>query len=352
MIAAGSSDLPATPALMSGSDPAPATVGGVATAETVHVPVLLAEILAGLTVRAGGVYVDATFGAGGYSRAILEAAPETRVLAIDRDPEAISRCRDLAGVYGGRLTALPGSFADLESLLAGQGPAAVDGVVFDLGVSSPQLDTPERGFSFRFDGPLDMRMSASGPTAADLVNSLSEGELARLIFELGEEKRARKVARALCAARAQAPVETTARLAAIVRSAVPMAFDGIDPATRTFQGLRIAVNDELGQLEAALAASERVLAPGGRLAVVAFHSLEDRVVKEFLRDRSQAAPQPSRHLPAPALGRGGHELTFVQITRRPVTAAPAELRANPRARSAKLRVAERTAAPAVVPSPV
>ncbi|CAK0748990.1 16S rRNA m(4)C1402 methyltransferase [uncultured Gammaproteobacteria bacterium] len=318
-----------------------------------HVPVLLAQVLAGLEPREGGVYVDATFGAGGYSRAILDAAPKTRVLAIDRDPEAIARCHVLAQSFPGRLTALPGSFGDLDRLLADHGMATVDGVVFDLGMSSPQIDTPERGFSFRFEGPLDMRMGADGPTAADLVGSLGEVELAKLIFELGEERRARRVARAICAARIEAPITTTTRLAAIVRAAVPPSFDGIDPSTRTFQALRIAVNDELGQLEAALAAAERVLTPGGRLAVVAFHSLEDRMVKDFLRDRALVAPQPSRHLPmAASTGRVVRAPTFTLVTRRPVMAEFAEITINSRARSAKLRVAERTVVPVAIHSPL
>jgi 16S rRNA (cytosine1402-N4)-methyltransferase len=304
-----------------------------------HIPVLLAEALAALQPRDAGLYVDGTFGAGGYSRALLAAA-RCRVIAIDRDPAAMAEGGALMRGHPGRFTVIEGRFGDMEALLAPLGISAVDGIALDLGVSSPQLDQPERGFSFRADGPLDMRMGREGATAADLVNTLSESALANLIYIYGEERFARRVARAIVAARREAPLTRTAELARIVRAAVP-ASGGIDPATRTFQALRMEVNDELGELERALLAAERLLAPGGRLAIVSFHSLEDRKVKDFLRERSEAAPKASRHRPAlPAAAP-----SFKLLTRKPVTPGGAELERNPRARSARLRAAERTAAP-------
>lgn len=309
-----------------------------------HVPVLLAEVLDALAPRAGAVYLDATFGAGGYSRALLAAA-DCRVVAIDRDPRAVAIGTALEAEFPGRFTMIEGRFGAMADLLAEAGITEVDGIALDLGVSSPQIDDPARGFSFRYDAPLDMRMGRDGITAADAVNSLSERDLARIIFEYGEERMARRVARAIVAARREAPIERTGQLADIVRRTVPRSRDGIDPATRTFQGLRIHVNDEMGELERALDATERLLKPGGRLAVVSFHSLEDRQVKEFLRRRSGSQPAPSRH--APDGGRGGPRLsTFTPLFRRPVTPGEAEAAANPRARSAKLRAAERTPAPA------
>ncbi len=308
----------------------------------IHVPVMAAEVVTALAPRDGGVYVDATFGAGGYTRALLRAA-DCLVWAIDRDPSAVALARGLAADQPDRLRVIEGCFGDLEALLAGQGLAAVDGIAFDLGVSSAHLDDAGRGFSFRADGPLDMRMGSDGETAADLVNRLAESDLARMIFEFGEERYARRVAAAIVTARAEAPVERTGRLASIVRSAVPTGRDGIDPATRTFQALRMVVNDELGELRRGLIAAERLLAPGGRLAVVSFHSLEDRVVKDFLRQRAEAPPSPSRHLPS-----GPRVLqapTFRLPERRPRGPQAAEVAANPRSRSAKLRVAERTSAP-------
>jgi 16S rRNA (cytosine1402-N4)-methyltransferase len=309
---------------------------------TAHIPVLLDEVVEALTPRDGAVYIDGTFGVGGYARALLERAP-CRVLGIDRDPAAVARGRALEAEFPGRLTVAEGRFGDMEAVLAGEGLDTVAGVALDLGVSSPQLDEADRGFSFRADGPLDMRMGRHGQTAADLVNELSEAELAQIVRELGEERHARRVARAVVAARAAAPISRTAQLADIVRRALPPAAGGIDPATRTFQALRIAVNDELGELDRGLAAAERVLAPGGRLAVVSFHSLEDRRVKEFLRRRSEAAPRVSRHLPVAPAARAP---SFRLLSRRAVQAGEAELRRNPRARSARLRAAERTDAPA------
>jgi 16S rRNA (cytosine1402-N4)-methyltransferase len=311
-----------------------------------HEPVLLGAVLEALAPRDGGIYIDGTFGAGGYTRALLAAADCT-VWAIDRDPSALAGAERLQRDYPNKLYAVEGCFGDMERLLRGRGLAAADGVAFDLGVSSMQLDRPERGFSFRFDGPLDMRMGGGGPTAADLVNGMAETDLANLIHRYGEERQARVIARAIVRERARAPITRTLALAEIVRGALgpaARAHDGIDPATRTFQALRIAVNDELGELDRGLVGAEAMLAAGGRLAVVSFHSLEDRRVKQFLRERSGRMARPSRHLPgasaaarAPTFRRIGPDLT------RP---DKAELEANPRARSARLRAAERTSAPA------
>jgi len=308
-----------------------------------HIPVLLREVIEVLAPRDGGVYVDATFGAGGYSRAILEAADCT-VWGIDRDPEAIARAEALVRRYEGRLRLVHGRFGQMAELLGTRGVTAADGVAFDFGVSSMQLDEAERGFSFRFDGPLDMRMEKSGPSAADLVNSLSERELADLIHALGEERKARAIARAIVVARAAAPIERTLQLAEIVRRAVrARGHEPIDPATRTFQALRMRVNDELGEIERGLVTAEALLAAGGRLAVVAFHSLEDRLVKEFLRRRSGRSPSGSRHLPPAAEGRPP---SFRLIEGGVITPGADEIAANPRSRSARLRAAERTEAPA------
>lgn len=307
-----------------------------------HVPVLLREVIALLAPRDGGIYVDGTFGLGGYSRAILEATRCT-VWGIDRDPEAVERGKTMARRYEGRLTVLAGHFGEMDRLLARHDVAVVDGVALDLGVSSSQIDDGSRGFSFRLNGPLDMRMSKDGPTAAELVNTLDEERLAHIIYAYGEERFARRVAHAIMAARAKAPIETTGGLAAIVRSVVPQGREGIDPATRTFQALRIQVNDELGELERGLGAAERLLAPGGRLAVVAFHSLEDRRVKRFMKSRSGAGRSRSRLLPGETPERAS---SFKLLTRRAIRPSGAEITANPRARSARLRAAERTMAPA------
>ncbi len=324
--------------------PGPAATG--AGEADAHVPVMLDAVIEALAPRDAALYVDGTFGAGGCSRALLDAA-DCRVVAIDRDPDAVRRGRELAQAHRGRLMVVEGNFGDMERLL---GPAAtgstalgpVAGIALDLGISSIQLDTPERGFSFRFDGPLDMRMSGAGQSAADLLAALSENELARLIRDFGEERFARRVARAIAAARPDHPIRRTLELADVVRAAVPKAEPGLDPATRTFQALRIAVNDELGELERGLAAAERLLMPGGRLAIVSFHSLEDRRVKDFLRQRSDMAPRASRHEPVPA------EIaapSFRLLRRRPVKPDPGEIARNRRARAARLRAAERTAAP-------
>jgi 16S rRNA (cytosine1402-N4)-methyltransferase len=308
-----------------------------------HRPVMLTEVLAVLSPGGGRVYVDGTFGAGGYSRAILDAA-DCVVWAIDRDPDAIRRGEELAADYPGRLHLVHGRFGEMDRLLAERNVKLVDGVALDVGVSSPQLDEAERGFSFRADGPLDMRMDREGPTAADAVNGLDESALADIIRRFGEERHSRRVARAIVEARRHAPITRTLQLAEIVRGAVPKARDGIDPATRTFQALRIHVNDELGELDRALAAAERLLAPGGRLVVVAFHSLEDRRVKAFLRSRAGTSPRVSRHLPVAR--EEGRAPTFRLIKAGAIKPSAQETAVNPRARSARLRGAERTDAPA------
>jgi 16S rRNA (cytosine1402-N4)-methyltransferase len=262
-----------------------------------HVPVLAREVVDALSPHDGGRYVDGTFGAGGYTAAMLDRA-DCQVIAIDRDPDAIAQGQALAARYAPRLRLIEGRFGDMAELLSAEGVEDVDGVALDIGVSSMQFDQAERGFSFRASGPLDMRMEKSGPSAADLVNEADEAELADIIFRYGEERRSRRVARAIVEARKHKRIETTGELAEIVRRAVgPQGRDESDPATRTFQALRIAVNDELGELARGLTAAEQVLAPGGRLAVVSFHSLEDRAVKEFVRARAGRTPGPSRHAP-------------------------------------------------------
>jgi 16S rRNA (cytosine1402-N4)-methyltransferase len=292
-----------------------------------------------LAVRAGGVYVDATFGGGGYSRAILAAA-DCVVIGLDRDPQAIARGADLVQAASGRLVLVESKFSELAAAAHGLGHDALDGVVFDVGVSSMQLDEPARGFSFRQDGPLDMRMGGAGPSAADVVAAASERDLAAIISTLGEERHARAIARAIVAARRDTPIRTTRSLAEIIARVVPARGAAIHPATRTFQALRIFVNDELGELARGLAAAEHMLKPGGRLVVVTFHSLEDRVAKSFLAARGRPSGG-SRHRPELA----GVPATFRVLTRRPVVPDEAEISANPRARSAKLRAAERTDAP-------
>jgi 16S rRNA (cytosine1402-N4)-methyltransferase len=303
--------------------------------------VLGAPALDFLQVRSGGVYVDGTFGAGGYARAILSAASGVRVIGIDRDPHAIALGAELARNENGRLTLVEGCFSALDRIAEDAGFKSVDGIVLDVGVSSMQIDTAARGFSFRLDGPLDMRMSGTGPSAAEVIAAACERELADIIFLLGEERHARAVARAIVRARALAPIVTTAQLADLISSVVRSRPGNIHPATRTFQALRIFVNDELAELACALAAAERILAPGGRLVVVSFHSLEDRIVKAYFVDRS-ATRGGSRH--APEIARP--EPSFRVLTRRPIVAADDELARNPRARSAKLRAAERTDAAA------
>jgi 16S rRNA (cytosine1402-N4)-methyltransferase len=290
-----------------------------------------------LNLRAGGIYIDGTFGAGGYTRAILARA-DCMVIAIDRDRTAVALGADLVEAAQGRLTLTEDRFSRLDSIAREMGYAAVDGAVLDLGVSSMQLDRPERGFSFRHDGPLDMRMGSDGPSAADVVNAAGERDLAAIIFLLGEERHSRAIARAIVRVREQAPIETTRALADLVASVVRSRPGDIHPATRTFQALRIFVNDELGELAAALAAAERILKAGGRLVAVTFHSLEDRIVKSFLTERSETRGG-SRHLPEVTRPTP----TFRVLTRRPVVADADEVARNPRARSAKLRAAQRTA---------
>jgi 16S rRNA (cytosine1402-N4)-methyltransferase len=304
-----------------------------------HVPVLCEEAVEFLAPRASGIYVDATFGAGGYTRAILEIEG-TRVIGIDRDPAAIAGGFELVDSSAGRLTLVEDRFSNLAEVCAAEGVAAVDGIVMDVGVSSMQLDAASRGFSFRLDGPLDMRMGNHGPTAADVIARASEGLLADIIHLFGEERHARSVARAIVAARKDAPIATTRALADIVARVVRTRAGDIHPATRTFQALRIFVNEELDELQQALLAAERVLKPGGRLSVVSFHSLEDRIVKNFLNERGKTSGG-SRHMPE--IKRAAP--SFRLLTRRPVTPCESEIAANPRARSAKLRAAERTDAP-------
>jgi 16S rRNA (cytosine1402-N4)-methyltransferase len=304
---------------------------------------MLSEVIGLLGPRDGGRYLDATFGGGGYAGAILEAASCT-LWAIDRDPDAIARGASLAARFPGRLHLIQGRFGDMLALLAERDVTALDGVVLDLGVSSFQIDEPARGFSFRTDGPLDMRMSRSGQTAADLVNTLAERELADVLFEFGEERASRRIARAIVAARAEAPIATTAELAAVIRRVLPPDRSGIDPATRSFQALRIRVNDELGEIEAALDQASRLLAPGGRLIVVAFHSLEDRIVKRFMTQATGRMPAPSRHDPRGLTGRTAPQ--FRPLTARALRPGAMETGSNPRARSARLRAIERSEAAA------
>ncbi len=312
-----------------------------------HTPVMLREVLEALAPRDGAIYVDGTFGAGGAASALLDAA-DCRVWGIDRDPEAVAGGGALVERYAGRLTLVEGRFGDMDRLMEEHGTAPVDGIALDLGVSSMQIDRAERGFSFRADGPLDMRMagpeSATGPSAAEVVNSLSEGELADVLYRYGEERKSRPIARAIVAARRERPFERTLELAEAVRRVIRRGPEGLDPATRTFQALRIYVNDELGELQRGLRAAERLLRRGGHLAVIAFHSLEDRVVKEFLRERSGSAARGSRHLPdTPEHSRPA--ATFRPLFKGARRPEASEIAANPRARSARLRAAERTAAP-------
>ena len=309
--------------------------------EAPHKPVMLAEVLDAIAPQDGEVYFDGTFGAGGYTRAILDAA-DCRVIATDRDPTAIRAGDELVAASKGRLTLVEDRFSNVAKVLDDLGEPMLDGFVVDVGVSSMQIDRAERGFSFRNDGPLDMRMGGDGPSAADLVATLEEKELAAVLRTLGEERRAGAIARAIVAERAEEPIVTTQRLAAICERVLGSWNDGISPGTRTFQALRIAVNDELGELARALIAAERRLKPGGRLVVVAFHSLEDRIVKTFLTDRTRTTAGGSRHMPetrvAPA--------TFAAVSRGVVKPGDEEVSGNVRSRSARLRAAVRTDAPA------
>jgi 16S rRNA (cytosine1402-N4)-methyltransferase len=310
----------------------------VSAADPRHAPVLLDEVIAGLAIQAGETHVDGTFGAGGYTRAIL-AAGAGRVFALDRDPDAIAEGQGLVAANDGRLILIEERFSRMSEALAGQDVDTVDGVALDIGVSSMQLDRADRGFSFQADGPLDMRMEQAGQSAAEFVNEADQEEIADVLHLYGEEPRARRVARAIVAAR---PIARTSELAAVVRRALGhKPHDKKDPATRTFQAIRIHVNREMEELEDGLAAAERVLRPGGRLAVVTFHSLEDRLVKRFLRQRSGGEPTGSRH--RPDMSAAGPAPSFEAVAK-PVRPGEAELDRNPRARSATLRVARRTSA--------
>jgi 16S rRNA (cytosine1402-N4)-methyltransferase len=308
-----------------------------------HIPVLLAEVLETLRPGAAGRFIDGTFGAGGYSRAILDAA-DCNVLSLDRDPAAIAAGRGIESAYGGRLTLAETPFSQMEDTAQAHGWDVVDGIVLDIGVSSMQLEEAERGFSFMRDGPLDMRMSGAGLSAADVVNTFERDEIADILYRLGEERRSRAIAAAIVKDREAAPFERTAQLAGLVERVLGRKpGDPKHPATRTFQALRLFVNDELGELERALAAAERLLKPGGRLVVVTFHSLEDRIVKTFLAERSGRRAQASRHLPA---AQEGPAPTFELKDRHGLEPSEVELAANPRARSARLRWGVRTDASA------
>lgn len=306
-----------------------------------HIPVMLDEVLHALRPQDGGVYVDGTFGAGGYTRAILEQADCT-VYGIDRDPEAFARARALQRDFPDRFIPLHGCFGDVETLLATVKAPRVDGFVLDIGVSSIQLATAARGFSFQQDGPLDMRMSLEGPSAADVVNGADEEELADILYTYGEERAARRIAKEIVAARAKAPLVTTRQLAELVHRVLPM-HGGMktDTATKTFQALRIHVNDELGELERAMQAAENILKPEGRLVVVTFHSLEDWRVKNFLREKSGHVSGTSRHLP-PSMAQTP-PVIFRLENKNGVAPSAAEVARNPRARSARLRMGIRTA---------
>ena len=305
-----------------------------------HIPVLLNPILKQVSpVR--GVWLDGTFGAGGYTRALLDAGAQ-KVIAIDRDPEVFDRASAWAKDYGDALVLAPGKFGDLDEIAAAHDCPVLDGVVLDIGVSSMQLDQAGRGFSFAKDGPLDMRMGQDGVSAADIVNTAAEGQLADILYQFGEERASRRLARAIVNKRKEAPFERTLELTAMIEGVMPRPKPGqVHPATRSFQALRIAVNDELGELARGLEAAERALKDGGCLAVVSFHSLEDRIVKRFMQLRSGMAPNASRYAPETAT----EEAAFKVLTRKAIGPDEDEMTNNPRARSAKLRVARRLSAP-------
>jgi 16S rRNA (cytosine1402-N4)-methyltransferase len=306
-----------------------------------HIPVLREEAVGFLAPTAGQTYLDGTFGGGGYARAILEAA-DCVLWAIDRDPAAVARGAALAAQFPGRLHVLHGRISELLLLLGEAGVASLDGAVFDLGLSSYQIDDPARGFSFKQDGPLDMKMGKAALSAADLVNTMPEAELADILYEFGEEKASRRIAQAIVTRRREQTFATTGDLAAVIRTVVRPDKSGIDPATRSFQALRIAVNEELADIEAALTQAAALLAPGGRLVVVSFHSLEDRIVKRFFNQAAGKGPGVSRHDPAGLQAAPAQK--FKLLTGSPVTPGVAETSHNPRARSAKLRAMQRIAA--------
>lgn len=308
-----------------------------------HVPVMIDEVLVALQPRDGGRYVDGTLGAGGYTSKILDAA-DCRVWAIDRDADAIAGASELVEKYAGRLKVIEGRFGDMAEILSSVGIEAVDGIALDLGVSSMQIDDPKRGFSFRHDGPLDMRQGKDGLSASDFVNEADEGVLADIIFNYGEERQARRIARAIVNARTNTPITRTSQLADIIRNNYRGGRSSkTDPATKTFQAIRIQVNEELDEVKRGLRGAEIMLAPGGRLAVVSFHSLEDRIVKDFLRTHSGEIPTVSRHLPAATPA--GPEARFSLVRRGAQKPTVEETKVNPRSRSARLRIAERTSAP-------
>lgn len=311
--------------------------------ESVHLPVMVEEVVAALAPRDGEVLVDGTFGGGGYSSAMLALA-NCSVIGIDRDPAAIERGKQFLLRFPQRLTLIHGTFGAMQDLLAGRDVTVVDGVALDLGISSDQVDEAERGFSFQKDGPLDMRMGGTGISAAGVVNTYSEQALTGILYALGEELKAKSIARAIVAARAREPITRTSELANICARAIGRAANGLHPATRTFQALRIYINDELGELARGLSAAEHLLKPGGRLAVVSFHSLEDRMVKRFLSERSGRVSRGSRHLPG---ANSAPPASFESASKRAVTPSKAEISRNPRARSAKLRSAIRTSAPVI-----
>ncbi len=307
------------------------------TEKTPHIPVLLNEVVESIAPKDGGVYVDGTFGAGGYTRAVLDAADCT-VYAIDRDPDAIREGQKLVEAYKGRLHLLHGTFGEMAELVRGEGVDFVDGVMLDIGVSSMQIDRAERGFSFQKDGALDMRMSQNGLSAADVLNTFGEREIADIIYKYGEERFSRRIAAAVVEQRKTAPFKTTLEFADLIRRTVPHKREDIDPATRSFQALRIYVNDELGQLESGLSAAHDLLKAGGRMAVVSFHSLEDRIVKTFMQEKSGKTANPSRYMPVVEK----QAATLKTITKKPILPTESETKFNPRARSARLRVAEKT----------
>ncbi len=316
------------------------SAAALAKAEAAHVPVLLAEVIEALQ-PGPGVWLDGTFGAGGYTRAMLDEGAE-KVIAIDRDPTALAAAEAWRGEYGDRLVLVEGVFGDLDRIATEAGAEKLQGVVLDVGVSSMQIDQPERGFSFQKPGPLDMRMGREGPTAADIVNGAEEAEIADILFHYGEERASRRIARAIVARRREAPILTTEALSAIIEGCLPRPKPGqVHPSTRSFQALRIAVNDELGELVCALSAAERALAPGGVLVVVTFHSLEDRIVKRFIQARA-GGRAGSRHAPE----REAETPRFTPLHRKAVEAGADEIARNPRARSARLRAARRLDAPA------